>query len=110
MKAKKLCPTCGKEFYTDTNAKKYCSKKCQKKLIVKRDTMRKCVCAWCNTIFTTPRRRTYCSQECRLYANGRTAELKKEKPKKPSLSIEQVAYLAREAGLTYGMYVQKNNL
>jgi predicted nucleic acid-binding Zn ribbon protein len=110
MKTKKICPTCGKEFYTDTNAKKYCSKKCQKKLVIKKEPMRKCTCAWCGAVFTTPRRRTYCTEECRLFANGKTRESRKPKPKKPLFSLEQVARMAKEAGLTYGMYVQKNNL
>ena len=36
--------------------------------------------------------------------------IKKQKSKKPTLSLDQVAAMAREAGLTYGMYVQKYNL
>jgi len=55
------------------------------------------------------RRKKYCSKDCRLYANGRL--IKRPKVRKgPVLSLEQVAILSREAGLSYGQYVQKYQL
>ena len=42
-------------------------------------------------------------------ANGRLSQRKK-RAKEPSLTLSQVALLSREAGLSYGKYVQKYNL
>ena len=107
----KTCQMCGKEFYAEANAKKYCSKRCADKArLPKKEPMRNCICAYCGHTFVTPRRKTYCSEECRLYANGRTKPIAKKKKKKVTVSLEQVVALAREAGLTYGSYVQKYNL
>ena len=55
------------------------------------------------------RRKKYCSKECRLYANGRLIKRKKVHSA-PALTLEQVAILSREAGLSYGQYVQKYQL
>lgn len=110
MKTKKICPICGKEFEATANAKKYCSKWCSNKA-VRHESARRCKCAWCGNIFLSPRRKTYCSTECRMFANGRTTLPKpKKKSKKPKLTLARVASLAKEAGMSYGAYVQKNNL
>lgn len=47
-----------------------------------------------------------------MFANGRTTlpKPKKKTPKKPKYTLAQVAALAKEAGMTYGAYVQKYNL
>lgn len=109
MKTKKVCPICGKEFESTANAKKYCSKWCSKKAI-RQDSMRKCKCAWCEKIFLSPRRKTYCSTECRMFANGRTNLPKPKRENKPKYTLAEVAAMAKQAGMTYGTFVQKNNL
>ena len=106
------CPVCNKEFETDKNAKKYCSAKCRRKAnnqSARKNTLREFFCGWCGDTFLSVRRKKYCSKECRLYANGRLVKRKKAK-KAPTLSLEQVAILSREAGLSYGQYVQKYQL
>jgi hypothetical protein len=110
MKRKLICPICGKEFVTDKNAKRYCSVKCRKKANSKPKpmTVKKLKCDWCGEEFLSERRKKYCCKDCRLYANGR---LKKREPKpKKVLSIEEVAVLSREAGMSYGEYVRKYNI
>ena len=111
MKRTLCCPVCNKEFTTDKNAKKYCSAKCRRKANAQRIAKNKLVefmCAWCGESFLSARRKKYCCSQCRLYANGRL--VKRKKVTKPALSIEQVAILSREAGLSYGQYVQKFQL
>ncbi len=112
MKRTLLCPVCNKEFITDKNAKKYCSAKCRRKAnnqSAKKTTLREFSCAWCGDSFMSVRRKKYCSKDCRLYANGRLIKRKNIR-KGPALSLEQVAILSREAGLSYGQYVQKFQL
>lgn len=110
MIRKLICPICGKEFETDQNAKKYCSAKCRRahNRQPKEKVYKTCRCSWCGEAFLSERRKKYCSNECLLYANGRLKK-RKTKPKKV-LSIEEVAKLSREAGLSYGEYVRKYNL
>jgi len=112
MKRTLHCPVCNKEFVTDKNAKKYCSAKCRRKAnnqVAPKNTLREFSCAWCGESFMSVRRKKYCSKDCRLYANGRL--IKRPKVRKgPVLSLEQVAILSREAGLSYGQYVQKYQL
>ncbi len=112
MKRTLSCPVCNREFTTDQNAKKYCSAKCRRKANAQRankNSLREFSCAWCGESFMSVRRKKYCSKECRLYANGRLVKRKKTF-KKPELSLSQVAFLSREAGLSYGQYVQKYQL
>lgn len=109
---KKVCPVCGKIYYTDANASKYCSNECFKKIRSKKKTPRRsCVCKGCGKTFASKRRKSYCSEKCRMYANGRGAAvyIKKEKVK-PRYTISQVAAMANAEGLTYGNYVRKYNL
>lgn len=110
MKRKLICPVCGKEFVTDKNAKRYCSKRCRKKANSKPKPMmvKSLKCDWCGKEFLSERRKKYCCKECRLYANGRLK--KREVHSKPALSIEEVAVLSREAGMSYGEYVRKYNI
>ena len=106
------CPVCNREFTTDQNAKKFCSAKCRRKYNAQRarkNNLREFICGWCGDNFLSDRRKKYCSKECRLYANGRIGK-RKSAPKKPMLSLEQVALLSREAGLSYGQYVHKFQL
>lgn len=112
MKRKLICPICGVEFETDKNSKKYCSEKCRRKANnqpAKKNALREFSCSWCGDSFLSVRRKKYCCKECRLYANGRLIKRKKVS-KAPALTLEQVAILSREAGLSYGQYVQKYNL
>ena len=78
-------------------------------------------CAYCGNKFTG-RRTKYCSEFCRKKAKiakmteSRKADFEAIKPKavksktKPKLSIEEVAKLAKDAGLTYGKYVAQHGL
>lgn len=113
MNTTKICPICNREFATNQNAKKFCTEWCRKKAR-KSDIgpqYKQCTCAWCGITFSSPRRKLYCSNECRLFANGRYS-LTKPQPvhKKPTMSLEQTVALARLAGMTYGEYVQKHNI
>lgn len=113
MKISKICPVCDTEFVTNQNAKKFCSEWCKKKSRrTERDSQHKeCVCGWCGITFFSKRRKIYCSNECRLFANGRYSLPKPQSVhKKPCLSIEETVALARLAGMTYGEYVQKHNV
>lgn len=109
----KICPICSKSFVPSSNAVKYCSEECAKtvrKMIPIR--ARKCTCKGCGEVFETKRVKTYCSERCRMYANGR-GKLKIEekiKKKKPVYTLSQVAALANAAGVTYGKYVQMHNI
>lgn len=109
MKRTLHCPVCNKEFTTDKNAKKYCSARCRRIFSsrkAKKDKLREFLCGWCGETFHSDRRKKYCCKECRLYANGRLGKRKKT-AQKPHFSLEQVALLSREAGMSYGNYVQK---
>ncbi len=113
MIATKICPICLKEFTTSLNAKKSCSEWCRKKARKNEDIpkLKECVCGWCGGTFLSLRRKVYCSNECRMFANGRYSMPKPvEKPKEPAMSLEQTVALARLAGLSYGEYVQKHNV
>ena len=69
------------------------------------------------------KKRKYCSNACALKLNSKKqmeenreqykkpkAEEKPKVIKKKVLSLDEVAKLAREAGLTYGQYVAKHGL
>ena len=78
-------------------------------------------CANCGNKFTG-RRTKYCSEFCRKKAKisnmtaSRKADFEAVKPKvmkpktKPKLSLEEVAKLAKDAGITYGKYVAQHGL
>lgn len=106
MKTPKICPYCLKQFEATSNAVKFCSPTCkeQYKILSKK---KRCVCSWCNKTFFTMRKKTYCSEDCRLYANARKSEKTVEYHFKPRLSLAEVARLATECGMTYGKYVEK---
>lgn len=113
MKITKICPVCSREFITSQNAKKFCTEWCKKKSKKSEfiPQLKQCTCGWCGITFYSQRRKTYCSTECRLFANGRYS-ISKPEPihKKPCLSIEETVALARLAGMTYGEYVQKHDV
>ncbi len=101
------CPYCRKKFKTVKNAQKYCSEKCQRAFNTK-GMQKAFTCSWCGVLFDAERRRKYCSELCRLKANGRRQTVPKA-PQKIVLSAAQINKLARECGLTYGQYVAKYN-
>ena len=110
MMKKLICPICGKEFTKESNAQKYCSAKCRRAANRKPKVMelKKFKCNWCGTEFLAERRKKYCCKACCLYACGRLM-IRETKPKKV-LSLEEVAVLSREAGMSYGEYCVKHNL
>ncbi len=114
--ATKYCRCCGKEFTPKINASQYCSKQCQRQHYnitrneINATQKRIAKCAWCGETFTAIGRFKYCSLVCGLMAKGKIngiAKSQREKPKntKPHKSIEEVARLSREAGLSYGQYM-----
>jgi len=105
-----VCPVCGKEFTTDKNAAKYCSAKCRRKANapIPQATERTFTCMWCGSTFKSDRQKKYCSAECRI--NSYRKNTFKRKQPEPSLSLAQVAILSRQAGLSYGRYVQLHSL
>ena len=110
---KKTCPVCGKIYYTDQNASKYCSKECMLKAKKPKDKPnRTSVCRGCGKTFVSKRRKWYCTEECRMYANGRGKAvcIPKKKKTKPKYSLAQIAAMANAEGITYGKYVTKYNL
>ena len=109
MTTSKICPICLKQFQTVKNATKFCSGECKAEFL-KQSKKKKCICAWCNKTFYTLRKKTYCTDVCRLYANARLSQPVIKKNSKPKISLNEVARLARECGMTYGKYVQHFSL
>lgn len=111
MKRTLICPVCGKEFITDKNASKYCSVKCRRtaNAPASQSGERTFSCAWCGEDFVSHRQRKYCCSQCRINAYNKTPR-KRKKLCTPSLTITQVALLSRQAGLSYGQYVQLHGL
>ncbi len=104
----KICECCGKEFKTSCRRGKYCSMECRDKVYKERKVrlgVRTFYCELCGKAFESDKRRKFCTPECR-----RKAERGGKKSKKPKLSLEQVAKLSREEGLSYGRYVGKYGL
>ena len=109
MKRTLMCPVCGKEFTKETNAQKFCSAKCRRAANRKlKATLKAFKCNWCGSEFLSERRKKYCCRKCMLYANKRIK--KREIQPKKVLSLEEVAVLSREAGMSYGEYCMKHNL
>lgn len=109
MEVIKICPICKKEFVREVNSQVYCSacRKASKKK-PKPKIMKKFSCNWCGKDFESYRKKKYCCSTCRAFANGRKYIRPSKQTKK--LSLEEIAILSREAGLSYGQYVQKHNL
>ena len=96
----KFCVHCKKRFTTNQNAQKYCSEEC--KIVANKQPkgIRTFVCEFCGSRFETDFKRKYCSVECR--ENAKRSASKCRKPKKPKLSLNQIAKLCREEGMSYG--------
>ena len=108
----KKCEWCEKEFTTKHNAQKFCNANCNRKAqnAKQYNAIKVCVCACCEKEFTTLRRRTYCSDECRLFADGRGKKERKKQKAAPKLTLAEVNARARAEGLTYAQYVAKYGL
>lgn len=106
------CEHCGKEFVTTNHNQKYCSVECRQKAYKEKPYKplgtRVFECEFCGELFEADIKRKFCTPECRLkYERGKR---KTRKPKKPKLTLEQVAKLSREEGLSYGQYCAKYGL
>lgn len=104
------CPVCGKKFVTNKNAAKYCSASCRRKANAPhvQESERTFICQWCGEDFVSNRQKKYCCEECRVHSYAKTRF--KKKSFSPALSLSQVALLSRQAGLSYGRYVQLHSL
>ena len=113
----KHCRWCGKEFTAKYNSSQYCSSECKKS---KNKAMLKwskkpnytIKCAWCGEIFSAGRKRKYCCYLCSLRGTGKIngiAKHQKGKHKidKPFTSIEEVAKICGEQGISYGQYMTR---
>ena len=97
---------CGAEFERKYFSQKHCSDKCRIKWSYSRrakDNIKTYTCEWCGLLFDSDRKRKFCSDKCRLIA------YKKRKSKNDN-GLDQITKLAREAGLSYGQYVNKMGL
>lgn len=83
MIEKKICTCCKKKFIPNHSNQKYCCKECSKEMNRQNNQ--------------------------RYYAEiGKYKEKEKRHPKKKkSLSISEIEKMAREAGMSYGMYIAK---
>lgn len=104
-----ICPVCNKAFI-GANCAKYCSAKCRKTAARKRKQKevaeRILICAYCGATFQSAKKRKYCE----LCQEKNRRKRKPRERVKPKLSIEEVAKLSREEGLSYGEYVKKYGL
>ena len=105
-----ICAFCYKNFVPTSNSQKFCSFKCYK--ANKNNTQRpndNQTCHYCGEYFKAPRKKKYCSEKCRLAANGRYSKTSKStsktKPKKSEETLTEAIANARKLGLTYGQYV-----
>jgi hypothetical protein len=117
----KICAYCKLPFDTNRNAQQYCSLSCSsssrktrdEEYYIRKQLSLKMECAFCGKTFVHGRRKQYCSNECRLQANGRGGlkdYLSDVKHAKPDIPADEVERRARAEGLTYGQYVAKYRL
>ena len=102
----KNCLECGKEFETVNNRQKYCCEICRRKHGKIYDPLGERIfkCQYCGKEFTSNQRKKYCCAEHGIKANNKKRYKKKMHQ---STSLSEVARLAREQGLTYGQYMQR---
>lgn len=114
----KKCITCGKEYMPNNTCQKHCSDECSKNHYLEglreRNKNREFTCEWCGAKFTSDSKKKYCCHKCAKAANNYRGKSKnkpkKTERKKPMLTIEQVALLSRQEGISYGEYVKKYGL
>ena len=106
------CGQCGKVFVTTNHNQKYCSVECRDKAYKEKPYKplgtRVFECEFCGELFEADAKRRFCTPECRRKAEQGKKKIRK--PKKPKLSLIDVAKLCREEGLSYGQYVAKYGL
>lgn len=103
----RICKRCGKEFSTEKNAQKFCSPKCAKTNLYFSKKQTEFKCAYCGKTFTSENKKKYCSENCRLIANGRRNPQQKKRKQKNFMSIEEVARASREMNMSAGEYMVK---
>ena len=108
METVKKCSECGKEFILKRGNQQYCCPKCKRRHGSKYVPLgvRTFVCTFCGTKFESPHRKKFCCEKCRTnhYRNGKGH---KTSLPKGTLSLDEVAKIAKEQGLTYGQYMQR---
>ena len=107
------CRYCGTPFTTEQNAAQFCSKECRttfaraKNRVYSRIHKYTIQCGWCGVTFKALRGVKYCCDLCRLRATGKINGIAKPKTGKPVKSIEEVARICTQMGLSYGEYMAK---
>lgn len=103
----KICPCCKKDFMAESNAQKFCCKKCAALAVKKRKKKKKrYLCQWCGQVFKAERRKKFCNLSCQSTYMQRLGIVKKSVVKIPvKITIEDVAKNSKKEHLTYGRYV-----
>ena len=116
MERIKVCRECRHIFTTSVNSQMFCSAECRQKAYRKKKAMPRARCPVCGRIFSiTDTRKKYCSAACRVGLDDNKPQSGKSGIQgkvlvNTCLSLDEIAKLAREAGMTYGEYVAKNGL
>lgn len=116
MERIKVCRECRHIFTTSVNSQMFCSAECRQKAYRKKKAMPRARCPVCGRIFSiTDTRKKYCSAACRLGLDDNKSQRsmwanQERQLVNTCLSLDEIAKLAREAGMTYGEYVAKNGL
>ncbi len=116
MERIKVCRECRHIFTTSVNSQMFCSAECRQKAYRKKKAMPRARCPVCGRIFSiTDSRKKYCSAACRLGLDDNKPRsgkcgIQEKALVNTCLSLDEIAKLAREAGMTYGEYVAKNGL
>lgn len=113
MGVKRICPNCKKTFITQKNAKVFCTKRCAKYLVKKKQKINKFhLCQWCAGKFRPSEYRTkFCSCSCRgSFVEALSLLRRQNIRKKAKNSTSEIERRSRRAGLSYGVYVAVNKL
>ena len=107
MNRNKICPCCNKVFSLESNAQKFCGKKCAAAAVKKRRKKgNRYLCQWCGQVFSAERRKKFCCISCRSTYMQELGIMRKKVVKIPvKITIEDVARGSKEEKLTYGRYV-----
>lgn len=109
----KICECCKKQFETDTKRTIYCSKKCcqdayrERRYTEKEKIIKQCVV--CGEFFEADRETAVCcSDHCRAIRKKLREQAKTPKRKTTNTQkLVEDAKKAREAGLTYGKWQER---